>query len=90
MSKLCGTTTTIACLDQVFVPRGAFDDSEGALRVERLSTVESRSCVTEPGLKSSLYLAIGAAGALLMHMEESESIALFSKSLHVQVSGTQK
>lgn len=70
------------------LPRSDFDDSQGALLVEQVATSETQLDPHGPGLKTSLYLAFGAAGALLKYVEESECIVPLASSLHVELIGT--
>ncbi|GMH42445.1 hypothetical protein BSKO_10364 [Bryopsis sp. KO-2023] len=77
-----GLNHATAKFAQVSVGRRSFDDSNGALAVDRLATLDTKLDPQGPGLKTSLYLAFGAAGALLKYMEESESVVLMANSLH--------
>ncbi len=72
------------------LPRSAFDDTKGAEELERVATKESWSKVARSMRSSSagLYLALGAAGALLQQLQQHGRSALLSHSVQVELVGT--
>ena len=70
-------------------PRGCFDDTKAAMYLERLADAAGRELLTSSSLKHSIYLALGAAGAVLQHTEDHLGMTLLHSSLsitHVQLS----
>ncbi|KAK9852115.1 hypothetical protein WJX84_007177 [Apatococcus fuscideae] len=85
-SSLTGLLQAMSQFSQVAVGRQLFDDTKGAELVLRLATVKGR---LQDGSTSSLYLAFGAAGALVRHLEDSQYI-FSAHSLHIDICGTSK
>jgi DNA mismatch repair protein MSH4 len=80
---------------QFLLPRAAFDDTKGLLALERVSTPDTWSKVSRArqassshGSSAGLYLAFGAAGALLDYLQSHAQQALLSGSLRLEIVGT--
>lgn len=56
--------------------------------MEQVANSETQLDPHGPGLKTSMYLAFGAAGALLKYVEETECMMPLACSLHVELIGT--
>lgn len=81
-------TTTENVFQQVHLPRSAFDDSKAEITIDRLANEEN--ALSQLGAnKRRYYLAIGAVGALLTFLEETENIAIASHSLTIELIGTE-
>ena len=57
------------CFCQVPMPRAAFDDTKGATALESYATPVTKGTVATTQ-HASRYLCHGAAGALLMYLEQ--------------------
>ena len=51
--------------------QGAFDDTKGSLAVQQCATEETRQEVAEAAQRTAIYLALGAAGALLTYLQQA-------------------
>ena len=66
--------TVFCCL------QGAFDDTKGSLAVQQCATEETRGEVAEAAQRTAIYLALGAAGALLTYLQQAGSLLVHSCS----------
>ena len=51
--------------------QGAFDDTKGSLAVQQCATEETRGELAEAAQRTAIYLALGAAGALLTYLQQA-------------------
>ena len=57
--------STFGCL------QGAFDDTKGSLAVQQCATEGTRGELAEAAQRTAIYLALGAAGALLTYLQQA-------------------
>lgn len=74
------------------LPRSAFDDGKGRDALERVATAESWARITHATVAgvghAGMYLALGAAGAMLQHLQQNGERLLLAQSVRVEVVGT--
>ena len=70
------------------MPRAAFDDSRGFMAVLALAAPGSKAELEGGTALASSYLAFGAAGALLLYLEQGGSAAPAPSSLSVTIGGS--
>jgi len=75
------TFATRSAFDQVLLPRSCFDDAAAEIQIERLA-VDGRDSLQRN--RGRFYLAIGAAGALLTYLQDSQSLVIRSSSLALE------
>ena len=69
-------------------PRGCFDDTKAIVSLEKLADAAGRELLASSNLKHSIYLALGAAGAVLHYVEDHLNMTIMHSGLslcHVQL-----
>ncbi|DBA95622.1 TPA: hypothetical protein ACH3X3_013469 [Trebouxia sp. C0006] len=74
---------------QVPLGRACFDDTKGAALLGQYAGEGTKVDLEGTALRSSYYLAFGAAGALLSYLEQEQHMFLAANCLDVDFAGTQ-
>lgn len=83
-SHVVGLNRATQHLRQAPVPRGLFDDSAGCTALASLASPECHAQVQTGGARATgMYLAFGAAGAVLRYAESQHGVVLAPGSLRV-------
>ena len=64
-------------------PRGCFDDTKALVKLEKLADAAGKEMLASSSPKHSIYLALGAASAVLQYVEEHLNTTFMQSSLSI-------